>query len=573
MDIMKNTKKRKLVIMGIDGGTFKIIDSLIEKGKLPHLGKLIKSGARGILKSTYPPVTAAAWVSFMTGKNPGKHGFFDFREYNPEEYTPAYIPTPKNAVKAEISTLHSSRFHGKTIWDFLSKAGYEMTVVAVPMTYPPWKINGRMVAGFPCPDYSKPKTYPPEWSKEIGPLFNKSAVDAIEHYFASKTGEFIKECKELVKREGEIILNQIKNKRGEVFSVVFSSSDFIQHFFWRFLEQKNHPNSSVIEEIYEEIDKVFGKILNVVDEDTSVVVISDHGFIGHPKKYFNVNSWLVQEGYIYLNENRSKTISQLNIFSMIIDIFLSRITHGKTKWKMAIKEEVNKMPLFLQKWVSRRYFKSNLINWNRTRAFRFKMYGTVEGIVINQKDRQKNGIVEKGEKYEKLRGEIISKLLQIKDPDTGEPVVAKAYRREEIYQGNFLKNTPDIVISLTPNYFGGLEVEGPIISPVSMETIETFSGIHDQDGIFIFCGPNVKKGVKIAPINITDITPTILYDLNLPIPDDIDGKIIKEAFLETYKINPRYIAVEKEAEKTRENLSMEDEESMKKTLKGLGYLE
>lgn len=569
---MKNTKKRKLVIIGIDGGTFKIIDPLVEKGKLPHLGKLIKSGVRGILKSTYPPVTAAAWVSFMTGKNPGRHGFFDFREYDPTEYTPTYIPLEKDVVRENISTLHSSRFQGETIWDFLSKAGYEMTVVAVPMTYPPWKINGRMVAGFPCPDYSEPKTYPPEWSKEIGPLFNKSAVDAINHYFARKTSEFIKECKELVKREGEIILNQMKNKRGEVFSVVFSSADFIQHFFWKFLEQEKHPYSSVVEEIYKEIDKVFGEILNLVDEDTSTVVISDHGFMGRPKKYFNVNSWLAHERYIGLNQ--SKGLSRINIFSKLFDIFLNQIAHKKAKWKITLKEKVSKMPFFVRKWASQQYFKSNLIDWNRTRAFRFKMYGAIDGIVVNLKDRQKNGAVEKGEEYEKLRGEIISKLLQIKDPDTGELVVAEAYRQEEIYQGNFLKNTPDIVINLTPNYIGGLEVEGPIISPVGMETMEVFSGIHNQDGIFIFRGPNVKKDIKIDPINITDVIPTILYDLNLPIPGNIDGKIIKEAFLESYKINlPRYISVEKEAEKTRGSLSVEDEESIKKALKGLGYLD
>jgi predicted AlkP superfamily phosphohydrolase/phosphomutase len=202
------------------------------------------------------------------------------------------------------------------------------------------------------------------------------------------------------------------------------------------------------------------------------------------------------------------------------------------------------------------------------------MYATVEGIVINQKDRQKNGTVEKGQEYEELRDEIIQKLLQLKDPDTGERVVAEAYKREEIYKGNFLKNAPDIILNFTPDYIGGVELEGNIISPVQTETTNVFSGIHNQDGIFIFYGPNVKKGIIINPVNIIDVVPTILYDLNLPIPDDIDGKIIEKAFLDTYKINlPRYITAEKKPEKTTMNgLSKEDEESMKKALKGLGYL-
>lgn len=568
---MGDKQKRKMIIVGIDGGTFKVIYPLIKKGGLSNLEKILKSGARGILKSTYPPITAAAWVSFMTGKNPGKHGFFDFRQYNPKDYTPSFVPTTKDAVTENVSALHSSRFQGETIWDFLGRAGYEMTVVAVPMTYPPWKINGRMVPGFPSPDQGKPKTYPPEWGEEIGLLLDMSSINSFTAVDYSDTNKFARECRELVQREAKIILDKIRNGNGEVFSVVFSSTDFAQHFFWNYFEQQNHPNSFIIEEIYQEIDRFFGELLILIDDDTSIVIMSDHGFMRHPKKYFNISSWMVKENYISLKENKKD--SGLNIFSSRFDKALNRIKRKNVKLKMAIREWVSKMPSFVQDWVSKQYFKSNLIDWERTRTFRFKMYGTVEGIVINRKNRQEKGIVKEGEEYENLRDEIIKKILQVKDPETGRPVVDEAYKREELYDGEFFDNTPDIIINLASDYIGGLELEAPVITPVNKEIRSAFSGIHSHDGIFIFYGPNVRKGVEIDPVNIVDVFPTILYDLNLFIPDDIDGKIISGAFLDSYKSNlPKYISKEKDDKKTREELSEEDEDSMKKALKGLGYL-
>ena len=563
---MLKVMKRKLVIIGIDGGTFRVIDPLTERGMLPNLEKLIRSGTRGILKSTYPPVTAAAWVTFMTGKNPGKHSFYDFREYNLTDYTPSFVTTVKTSVNDDVSVLHSSRYQGETIWDFLGDAGYEMTVVAVPMTYPPWEVNGRMISGYPCPDYTRPSTYPPEWGSETGRLFNMSAID-----FSKKDG-FIRECKELVRRKGRIITRVMKEQRGEVFSVVFSSTDFAQHYFWRFQQRKDHRYARVIEEIYREVDDVIGEILNLSDENTSVFVMSDHGFMKHPEKYVNINSWLLNEGYIHLDLEKGSPKSK--IFSGAFDFILNQIKYKRVGLKIAIKQRLSRMPLFLQRWASKHYFKSALIDWGRTRAFRYRMYGCVDGLVINMKGRQKNGIVEEGEEYENLRKEIMGKLLEMEDPGTGDRVIAEAYPREELYRGDFLKNAPDIIYRFSPDYIGGVELQGPVISPVRKETTDVFSGVHDQDGIFIACGPNIRKGEDAGCFSITDVIPTILYDLNVPVPDDLDGRIIGEIFTESYKSanKPDYTPAGRKTIGHGESLSKEDEESVRDALKGLGYL-
>ncbi len=560
-----NDEKRKLVIIGIDGGTFDIIDPLIKDYNLPNIKKIIDSGVKGILKSTYPPITAAAWVSFMTGKNPGKHSFFDFREYNLTEYTPTYIPKISDSVKDDISTLHSSNFRNETIWDFFSNAGYEINVIAVPMTYPSWKINGRMLSGFPSPDYKNPNTYPAEWGKEIGSLINISSINY------ENIDEFIKECSELVHKLGDIILKQIKEKKGEVFAVVFNSSDFAQHYFWQFLDNPQHKYSSIIKNIYIEIDKIIGEVLNYICDDTSVLILSDHGFMKHPKKYFNLNAWLVQEGYISLNK---KTSSDLNIFSKIFDLFLNQIRYKKNKWRRVIKEKISKMPFFIRKWASEQYFKSNIIDWNNTKAFRFKMYSTVEGIVINQKNRQKNGIVEQGDEYNKIRDEIIEKLLKLKDPLTGEKIAIEIFKREDLYKGNYMEKAPDIIVNLNPNYLGGLEIDGTIVNDVGDEIKQYYSGIHNHNGIFVYKSPNIKKSSEIIKLDIIDVIPTLLYDFDLPISKEIDGKIKQDIFNEAYikTTNPRYSDITKK-DNEKENITDEDKELMKKALKGLGYLD
>src|SRR3569832_2836857 len=93
----------KVVVFGVDGATFNVMRPLIEKGRLPHLAKLIKNGVSGPLQSTVPPVTAPAWVSFMTGVNPGRHGIFHFVANSHLDYE-------------EGTLLGSAQIGEKTLW-------------------------------------------------------------------------------------------------------------------------------------------------------------------------------------------------------------------------------------------------------------------------------------------------------------------------------------------------------------------------------------------------------------------------------------------------------------------------
>ncbi len=154
----------KVLVLGLDGATPELLERWVEEDKLPYLKQIMQKGIYGKLRSVYPPISPAAWTTFATGYNPGKHGTYDFRDYDTRRYS-CFADT----------IVDSNAFAGKSIWDLVGAAGKKVGVVTVPVTYPAWKVNGFMVSGYPTPDTGKNFTYPPELAKEIPPLVGDAA--------------------------------------------------------------------------------------------------------------------------------------------------------------------------------------------------------------------------------------------------------------------------------------------------------------------------------------------------------------------------------------------------------------
>ena len=134
----------KVLIIGLDGATPDLVERWVAENKLPYLKQVMQNGVYGTLKSTYPPISPAAWTTFATGYNPGKHGTYDFRDYDPRRYS-CFADT----------IVDSNAFAGKSIWDIVGAAGQKVGVITVPVTYPAWRVNGFMVSGYPTPDAAK----------------------------------------------------------------------------------------------------------------------------------------------------------------------------------------------------------------------------------------------------------------------------------------------------------------------------------------------------------------------------------------------------------------------------------
>src|SRR5439155_5222514 len=179
--------RRKALIIGLDGATWDVIDPLLAKGELPHIGRLVERGVRAHLRSTIPPVTAAAWPSIVTGMNPGMHGIFRFETLDHEEYD----------RRGEFNS--SDRIAGRTIFDYLGGLGERVLAAAVPMTYPAWPINGRMVSGYPTPRPDQFFTYPPEWADEVLAHIQTRQRDQTREKMDTRTPEeFLRFCERVL---------------------------------------------------------------------------------------------------------------------------------------------------------------------------------------------------------------------------------------------------------------------------------------------------------------------------------------------------------------------------------------
>lgn len=543
-------------MIGLDGGTFKIIDPLLEQDKLPNLKKLIAGGTRAVLKSTIPPLTAPAWVTLMTGVNPAKHGLFDFRRMEKITYDTPFNLKPNDTC----ALMHSQYYAGKTIWDIFSAAGLKISVLMMPMTYPAWPVNGYMLSGYPSPDFKKPSGYPAEWANGLGSLFNMSSI-----HLKNEDG-LIKECHGLVSKIGEIFIKQLRDNECDIYSIVFSSTDFLQHYLWRYLLNGESKYSNAIGDMYIEIDKWVGRMMALSDNSNcGFIVLSDHGFTSFPEKFFHTNAWLINEGYL--------TIKKSGWIRNILHHFLNPLRYQKIALRRILMSFLKYTPAAIKRKISANYYATNQFIWLKTKAFCYNI-GLAGGIVINLKGRQPKGIVEK-EEYETLRSAIIQKLKGLYDKQTGIKIISEVYRREEIYSGRFIDSAPDIIFMLDSKYKSGIGIDkNSIVAYVPGESMKAISGIHDMDGILILNGPKFKKNAMISPVRMVDIFPTILHDLGITIPTYADGKVIKEAFEKEFVSLPiSFKDVDFYAEQVKHDLPKDEEEKMKKSLKGLGYLD
>lgn len=552
----------KLLVIGIDGATFDVIRPMIDHGELPNLAKLIHEGVSGELESTIPPYSAPAWATFMTGVNPAKHGVMGFVNYNTLKYT-----------YQDFKHVNSSLVAGQTIFDFISQAGQRVAAITVPVTYPSWPINGFMVTGSPTPDNRPGFAYPPEFERSLPGRYTFPSG----FWSSASNGEIAEGGYQMVRRRCELATKLLAKEDLDMMTVVFGATDRAHHNFWRYYDREfgqelglpeESDFSDVIPRTYRLADDAVGKLLTYVQEDTTVLVISDHGGGRISTNHVHINAWLNQLGLLNVNKGQAAVAGPL------------RTLLGKARRSMGRNMEhrlrASLPPRFIEqgRGVMRNVAQ---IDWSRTKAYRFPMYHPAEGIVVNVRGRQEAGIVEMGCEYDDLREMIIAEALKLIDPFTGMRIVERAYKREELYHGPHIERTPDIVLMLSDRYDGGLKFGGPLVTPVSPERLLALSGQHRLDGILLARGPKIKRGDSIRHARLVDIAPTILYCMGFPVARHMDGVVLQDVFEPAYlaahpvQYTEDYHAVERASPDL--DYTAEEREQIEAQLRRLGYLE
>jgi len=508
----------KVLVLGWDGATWDIATKLMDEGKMPNLKKLVEKGTWGTLESSIPPWTVPAWNIMSTGLNPGKLGFATFFVRQGYKFKP-YFLFKQFQIK-------------RNIWDILSKEGKKVIVANLPNLHIAYGINGHMICGWLFLGENS-LTYPPDLREELDRVCGGYEVDIVVPGFRTGTkndkaptsdNDYLLKSREILEKHFRAFEYLLKYKEWDFAFLVFAEPDRVQHRFWE--------NSKIVEGTYQILDQKLGYIINnVIDNDTIVFLVSDHGF-GSNKRILNINEFLTKEGYLKLKSSEDST-RKLNLFMIIRKLKLSPIA----------KRVLNLLPDKIREKILENLRLKSIseveIDWENTKCYGYGVFGD---IYLNVKGRDPQGSVNP-EEYETIRDEIIKKLKSLKDPKTGKKLNIQVFKREDIY-GVSVQNEklPDLVILVNEDING--------INPkIGMGEVISYGrgGNHRLHGIFLAYGPGIKKGQRVDA-KIYDIAPTILHTFGLPfglpIPNDMDGRVLMEIFEENSefaKRKPEYV--------------------------------
>lgn len=563
MDNINSTKYTKCLVIGLDGATFKLLRPWVDEGELPHIGELLKSGAWGELTSTIPPITGAAWASFQTGLNPGRHGLFDWLTRKEHSY--------------QLRPISSRMIRRRTLWEFISSRGGQVGVIGVPVTYPHREVNGFLISGLLTPKGAN-YTYPEELARQLERAVGRFPCMP-EHWRGRyQVRDWLAGLKRSVKLRRDVASYLMQRYNWDFFMLHFMETDSVQHQMWHTIDGRERPRyrlslspldklgESPILEIYRLVDEAIGELMSSLTDEVTVILISDHGF---GPLYYNVyiNNWLLEHGYLKLKRDIPTWAKRL-FFKVGItqeNLFPLAERLGILKQGALLKHDQ------IHNLLGRFFISAQNIDWRRTKAY---SYGNIGQIYLNLKGREPEGSVEPQE-ADALIKEIISKLKGLMNPERGEAVIDEIYRKEEIYWGEKLHQAPEILFLPKDGYMTLGVSEFPSNRVISHAFAG--SGWHDMRGIFIGAGKNLKPGevkCNLHGMEIIDLFPTILYAMGLPIPKDLDGRVFEEIFVEDYLTKNEVVLLDEGGlnSSDSEKAKADWEKEIRERLKGMGYV-
>lgn len=456
---------KKVLVIGMDCASPNLLfDQFIDD--LPNIKNLIDRGVYGRLRTIVPPITIPAWLSMMTGKDAGRLGFYGFRHRKDNSYTEIWLAT-KNKVK------------DKAVWDIVGDQGMKSIVLGVPPSYPVQPLQGITVSCFMTPDSEKQYTHPPELKDEIENLVGEYIFDVA--FRTDEKERVLEEIYEMTKKRFEVIRHLLQEKEWDFFMFVEIGLDRLHHGFWKFFDETHHLHvpgnrfQSVIKDYYEYFDEEIGTLLDMIDEDTVVLIVSDHGAKAM-KGCFCVNEWLIRQGYLKLH----------NPPDGVVDL-----------------EKAD-------------------VDWSRTKAWAWGGY--YARVFLNMEGREAQGSIP-GDDYEKMRDEIATKIREIKDPN-GNPMNNIVLKPEEIYDV-MNGDAPDLMVFFDDLSWRSAGTIGHHTFYLPENDKGPDDAVHDWNGVFLIYDPMKDRGENLGERNILDIAPTILTLMDVPVPDDMKGETIE----------------------------------------------
>ena len=450
------------MIVGLDCAEPSLVDAW--RGELPVLSGLMDRGVHGRLTSIVPPITVPAWSCMMASRTPGDLGVYGFRNRRDHSYDGAFI--------ADSTAIHAPR-----LWDVVGRAGGSSIVLGVPGTYPPKPLRGVMVSCFLTPSIESRYTFPPGLRDEIGDVVGEYLFDC-PNFRTEAKDDLLAQVDEMTDRRFHLARHLLETRPWQLFVMVEMGPDRMHHGFWKYMdaEHRKHepgnPYEDAIRDYYRRVDGLVGGLLEHADDDTLVLVLSDHG----AKRLdggIRVNEWLRREGLLALE----------------------REPEG-----VGLPQDLG-------------------IDWSRTTAWGDGGY--YARVFLNVQGREPEGTVAP-EDYEAVRDDLAARLAEIPD-DEGRPLDTRVYKPEELY-AEVNGVAPDLIVVFGDLLWRSVATVG---GDDGVQTLENDTGPddanHAQDGMLIAAGAGVGARGELDA-HLLDVAPTVLELLGIERPEGMRGR-------------------------------------------------
>ena len=482
----------RTLFLGLDGATFHVLDDLTRDRPgqgvvMPFLKEFMARGFRAPLRSTPHPLTPPAWTTLVTGRNPGEHGIYDFMRVDDRQHEVFFTLYDFRDIRCE------------TVWSIASRQSRRVVSLNFPMMAPPPQLDGSLIPGFtpwkhlrrnmtPETLYERLQAIPGFHPKELAWDFereNQIGEEMDSDYLAAWIGYHLP-------REElwfEVARKLLAEDAPELMAVMFDGTDKIQHQAWAYLDpdlQPAHPDRTHRElrelclSYFRRLDGYLAELVRLAGPDAQVFMASDHGFTAS-NRVVRINRYLAELGHLVYQDVADSDAARRRAASPFA-----------------------------------------FLDWHKTVAYCPTPSSNAIHIRVAREPGQP-GI--SPDDYPAFRARLIEQLYALRDPATGEPVVRDILTREAAFPGQASPEAPDLTLVLADYGFVSIRNLEPAVftrpSPV---------GTHHPDGIVLAGGPGIRPGRHDEPLPIADIAANLLYSLDLPIPNDLDGRLMAACF-------------------------------------------
>ncbi|MBU0490737.1 MAG: alkaline phosphatase family protein [Chloroflexi bacterium] len=439
--------RRRAVVIGLDGTPHSLITRLMGEGVMPRFQQIARAGTLLPNTSVYPTVSSVAWSCYMTGRNPGQHGIYGFIDRRPGTYQ-VTIPTSRD-MKSD------------TLWEIASRAGKRVIVMNVPVTYPPREVNGVLIGCFLSPSIDK-AVYPPAVAQRLKAWGYRIDIDPWQA--RRDKDRLLVDFRETLARRAESMFHLMDEEDWDLAQCHVMETDRLHHFLWEEMATDHSTYAPAFRDCYAQIDQVLGQVWDRLDDDTTLIVLSDHGFCTLDYEVY-VNTWLEQNGWLSFERVPADAAPKLEHIAPTARAY--SLDPGR--------------------------------------------------VFLHVRGREPRGCVSPGAEYEALRDELAQALLAgLRDPATGEPMLETVLRREDLYHGPCFDQAADLI--LVPRR--GYDLKGAWGKDSLTFKGTELVGMHTYDDAMFYV--NRPLALDRTP-NITDGTPTVLDALGVAHPAGLDG--------------------------------------------------